>query len=617
MDTFADFIPPARLHDTFALSADGSRVAYVDDGPGQFNLAVRSLAGGPARYLTTYTESMVRRVAWHPNGRSVVYLADLAGDESFQVYLVDVAGGPPQHLAGGPDVRCWLADGGAFSPDGRYLAYAANDRDPAVQDALVRDLTTGEVRRVYAGGGRIYVRHWSPDGTWLSVIDLRSARSAQVVYLVPVDGGDPVRLTPPDSEEIYWPGPWLPDGSGLLTLTDAGRGRTGLAVLDAVTGAVSWMDTPDSDVEAVARAADIVVWLVNVDGASRLRARDLSTGRDLAVPDLPLGVADGLQLTPDGRTAVLLMSTPARPSNLLTVDLTTGGTRWLTDLRPRADPGRFVDPVPVRCPARGGRHVPGNLFRPATTTGRIPVVVAIHGGPPVQERPDYTSDGLFPFLVSRGVAVLSPNIRGSSGYGRAYQNAVHRDWGGVDLDDLDDATRWLKEQPWVDPARIGLFGRSYGGFAVLSCVTRLADHDWAAAVAWCGPSDLVTFSRAQPPTWREQVAIMIGDPDVDEEFLRSRSPITFADRIRAPMFLIHGANDIRVSRHEGDQIVARLRDYGIPVRYDVYPGEGHVFGSRENQAKARSDAADFLLTQLLGTARSHGAGIGQPPNAPP
>ena len=294
----------------------------------------------------------------------------------------------------------------------------------------------------------------------------------------------------------------------------------------------------------------------------------------------------------------MLMSTPTRPWNVLVIDLTSGDLRWVTDARPAADLSTFVEPVLVRYPARGGRRVPAYLYRPSSVAGRLPVVLAIHGGPPVQERPNYSNDGLFQYLASQGVAVFAPNVRGSAGYGIAYQHAVNRDWGGVDLEDLDDAARYLKDQPWVDPARIGLMGGSYGGFCVLSCVSRLPEHDWAAAVAWYGPSNLVTFARAQPPTWRTQVAIMIGDPDTDAEFLMSRSPVTYADRIKAPLLLIQGANDARVPKHESDQMVQRLRDRGVEVRYDVYPDEGHVFGNRANRTKADSDSAEFLLAHL-------------------
>jgi dipeptidyl aminopeptidase/acylaminoacyl peptidase len=503
------------------------------------------------------------------------------------------------------------AFGYPFSPDRRWLAYAGNDRCRDHQDVLVRDLATHEVRRLCAAGGLVFPGHWSPDSQWLTAIELRGAKSDHVVYVVSVDGEQVRRLTPVGSQAACWLGPWLPDGSGFLVMSDLGREFTELAVMDPTTGDLSWLDTPGWDVEETALSGDrrILVWAVNVDGASQLRGRHLSTGADLPMPALPVGEVAGLALTGDGRQAVMLLSTPTRPWNLAALDLATGALRWLTDARPASvQMTDLVEPTLVRYPARDGRQIPAYLYRPRDNREQVGVVLAIHGGPPSQERPGYSNDGFFQYLASHGVAVLAPNVRGSTGYGMTYQRLSYRDWGGGDLGDFADAARYLRSQPWVDPARIGLVGRSYGGFAVLSCVARLPEFDWAAAVVWCGPSDLVTFTRAQPPTWRSRVAIMVGDPDTDEEFLRSRSPVTYADQIRTPLLVIQGANDPRVPKAQSDRIVQRLRERGVEVLYQVYNDEGHLFGKRENQVTARSTAGEFLLAQLLhGPPRRAGA----------
>jgi dipeptidyl aminopeptidase/acylaminoacyl peptidase len=598
--SLSDFEPTVRFNDTLAVSPDGTHFAYVDDALGQFNVAVRSMSGGGPRYLTSYSGSTARAVSWHPDGRSLLHIADTGGDEAYQVHLVDVESGTRTALTDAPGATFWPAIGDPFSPDGKLVAYAGNDRSRGDQDVLVRDLARGEVRRVFDRGGRVYAGHWSPDGTRLTVSDWRGATTDRVVYVVHLDDGRVERLTPEDTSATFQIGPWLPDGERVLVLSDLGRDLAGLAVLDVTSRELTWIDRPGWEVEEVALSRDggTLAWLVNVDGASRLTVRDLATGRDRPVPALPPGSAAQLRLTSDGRRAVMRMSTPTVPWNVLSLDLESGERTWLTDARPAVDPSAFVEPVLVRYPVRDGTTVPAYVYRPASASGPVPVVLAIHGGPPTQERPTYSNDGLFQYLASRGVAVFAPNIRGSSGYGLAYQRAVHRDWGGVDLADLDDAARYLKGQPWA--GRVGLLGRSYGGFAVLSCVARLPEHDWAAAVAWCAPSNLVTFTRSQPPTWRAQVAIMVGDPDTDAEFLAERSPFTHADRIRAPLFLIQGENDRRVPRPESDQIVARLRSRGIDVRYDIYPDEGHVFGRSENQHRARVDAAEFLLRHLTG-----------------
>ena len=252
MTGYRDFEPSVRVRDTLSVSTDGTQVAYVDDVQGQFNVAVRPLSGGAPRHLTSYTDSSVRHVAWHPGGRSLLYMADSAGNEQHQLYLVDTAGGPAAALTDAPSAQHWRALGDPFSPDGKLLAYTGNDRSPGDQDVLVRDLTTGEVRRVYAGGGRMYAGYWSPDGTRLSMVDYRGATTDHVVYVLSVDHGRATRLTPQDSSAAYEPGPWLPDGSGLLVMSNHERQATGLGALDAVTGQLSWLDAPEWDVEGVA-----------------------------------------------------------------------------------------------------------------------------------------------------------------------------------------------------------------------------------------------------------------------------------------------------------------------------------------------------------------------------
>lgn len=602
--SYHDFRPSVRLRPALALRHDGATVAYLDDANGQFNVTVHPVSGGTPRRITSYTDNTVREVAWHPDGQSLVYLADSKGDENAQLYRVSADGGDPEVLTDTPDVRYITAQGDPFSPDGRFLAYTGNDRAPGDQDVLIRDLESGEVRRAYAGGGRVFVGYWSPDGARVSAAEWIEGNSDHIVYLVPADGGPARRLTPEGVTATYWLGPWLPDGSGIIVRSNAGREFTGLATLDATTGELAWLDTPDWEVEEVALSANgrVLAWTVNVDGASLLRARDMTTGADLPVPTLPMGDVSVLTISRDGAFAAILFSTPTRPWNVAVVDLTAGergALRWLTDAAPsNADPTTLVEPTVIRFPSREGSQIPAALYRPTGTTEPVGVVISIHGGPVWQDRMSYLRDGLYQYLLSKGIAILAPNIHGSWGYGKSYVQRLYRDWGGIDLDDLAGAATYLREQSWVDPDRIGLYGASYGGFAVLSCVARLPEFNWAAAVDLCGPSNLVTLAKASPPTIRTLVAAVIGDPDTDAEFLLSRSPVTYSDNIRAPLFIIQGANDPRVPQHESDQIVARMRDRGIEVRYDVYADEGHGFTKSETQVKVDSDSAEFLIAHL-------------------
>src|SRR5690606_30589604 len=268
------------------------------------------------------------------------------------------------------------------------------------------------------------------------------------------------------------------------------------------------------------------------------------------------------------------------------------------------DEADMTRPELIRYPSFD-REIPAFLYRPTGGAGKLPVLLSIHGGPEAQERPQYLYAGFYQYLASRGIAVLAPNIRGSTGYGKSYQKLIHRDFGGDELRDLEHAAKWLQAQEWVDPARIGVFGGSFGGFATLSCVSRLPEY-WACGVDIVGPSNLITFAQSVPPTWRDFMAEWVGDPERDAELLRERSPITYVDQIRAPLLVIQGAKDPRVHRNESEQMVARLRELGREVEYLLFEDEGHGFTKRANNLKAFRAAAEFFERKLLGP----GAGPG-------
>jgi dipeptidyl aminopeptidase/acylaminoacyl peptidase len=595
--TYPDFQPTRLFQPTVALSPDGSLVAYSDNGSGQFNLVVQPTGGGPARRLTDYTENAVRTVRWQPDGAALVFTADSQGDEFYQIHRVAAGGGPVEALTDAPKVRHYLMAADPFSPDGRLLAYAANDRAETDQDVLVRDMTTGQTRRLAQGDTVYFSGPWSPDGGTLCVLEFRSNTDFEP-FLVAAGGGG-LRPVLPGGEAKRMPVGWSADGGTLYVVSDAGRDTEALVGVEVAGGAVTEVDAPQWDVEAAELSADrrVLVWVVNVDGASRLRARDVVSGRDLPVPELPVGVVGALSVSGDGGRVALLLSTGTRPNNVALVDLAAGTFRWLTDAAPVGAAGAaLVEPVLVRYPTHDGRDVPAYLYRPAGD-GPFGVVLSIHGGPEAQERAAYNYGGMYQYLASRGVGVLAPNVRGSTGYGTAYQKLIHHDWGGGELRDFEHAVAYLRGLDWVDPARIGVFGGSFGGFATLSCVSRLPQL-WAAGVSVVGPSNLVTFTRAVPPTWRRHMAEWVGDPDTETEFLMARSPISYADQIVAPLLVIQGANDPRVVRAESDQIVASLRERGVQVRYDVYDDEGHGFTKKENQARAIGDACDFLIGHL-------------------
>src|SRR5690606_14596858 len=226
-----------------------------------------------------------------------------------------------------------------------------------------------------------------------------------------------------------------------------------------------------------------------------------------------------------------------------------------------------------------------------------PVVLSIHGGPEAQERPGYAYGGMYQYLVTRGVAVLAPNIRGSTGYGKSYQKLIQRDWGGAELRDIEAAADWLAQQPWADASRLGIWGASFGGFATLSAITRLPDR-WAVAAEAVGPSNLVTFARSVPPHWKPMMRNFVGDPDEDHELLVERSPITYVENVRVPLLVYQGAHDPRVVQAESDQMVEALRSRGIEVEYIVDEESGHGPASTETAIEWWRTISEFLVARL-------------------
>lgn len=590
------FMAAERFQPTLALSPDGSQLAYVGNASGRFELLLRPVEGTtPARRLPGIGDRTVRRVAWAPDGARLAFAADRNGDECQQIFLLDLAGGQVRPVTAA-DRRFRLGEA-PFDVRGRFLAYGGNDRDAGTHDLMLRDLASGRTRRVVSERGLLLQpSSMSPDGRWLLAWGERSnTRSGCYVLDLADPDAAAVEVTADGRAAAHLPGPWAADSRSFFLLTDRGREFRALASCALADGKVDLVEAPDWDVDAVVSSVDgrVLAWTVNQDGRSVVHVR--RNGTRLSLPELPAGVLGSLTLSADGRVLVFFLSTPDRPAELLVLDLVRLRLRRLTDCRPAA--AKVVaarTPVLVHYEALDGRRISGYCYRPVTA-GPSPVVVSVHGGPEAQERPAYSP--LYQCLLAQGIGVFAPNIRGSSGYGTSYQRLIHHDWGGAELSDLAAAARYLSGLGWADPERLGIFGVSFGGFAALSCLARQPEL-WAAGVSVFGPANLVTLTRSVPETWLPIVATEIGDPETEQEFLLSRSPVTHAGQISAPLFVIQGANDPRVTLVEGDQIVARVRAGGAPVRYDVYEDEGHGFTRRDNEAKALSDVVSFLVSQL-------------------
>lgn len=584
---------------TLSYSPDAQEIAYSTNTSGQFNLWRQPVAGGYPKQVTTFDTETVRTIAWSPDGDDILFTADRDGNEFYAPNLIGKNGGQVRELTNEPGVQYFLGEE-PYSKDGKWISYGGNDREPTEQDVIIQNLETGEERRLLSGSeGIASPGAFSPDGKYLSAARSRSNTDLDTL-LINLETGEHELLDLGEGEHMRYPGPWLPDGSGIWISSNVGREFIGVGIYDLATKSFRWDITPEWDVEllAISDAGCMLVWVVNEDGRSVLHARDIASGEEIPLPEIPLGVIGSIAVAPDGSSIAILLSRPQHPAEIFIVDLAKNETRQITDgMLGGIDERTLIEPELIRYPTFDGKQIPAWLYKPKGA-GPFPVLLSIHGGPEAQERATYNYSGLYQYLLSRGIGVLAPNVRGSSGYGISYQKLIHRDWGGDELKDFEAAAKYLQSLPWVDPSKLAVYGGSFGGFATLSCASRLPQY-WAAAVDLVGPSNLVTFAKAVPPTWRSVMKEWVGDPYTEVEFLMSRSPITYVDQIRAPLFVIQGANDPRVVKPESDQIVERLRARGVDVRYDVYEDEGHGFTKRSNSIKAMADIAAFLEEKLL------------------
>jgi dipeptidyl aminopeptidase/acylaminoacyl peptidase len=595
---FEQFFAFRRLYPVAQLTPDGERVLFVSNLSGQFNLWSVELDGGWPDQLTTFVDNAVRGVAVREDG-TILFHADHDGDEFHQLYRIPADGGWPEQITDREQVQHELSPG-SWAPDGKSFAFSSNMRTPTDGEVFVWREGDAEPRYLFGEGKYAFAVSFSPDGTKLLAVEFRS-NSDTSVWVIDVESGDATEATPHDVEAKYFPGPWKRDGTGFYVVTDEGREFTGLAFQSLETGAREWVAAPEHDVDDVAGSADgrVLAWIENDDGWATVHVRDLERGVDLPTPKLPPGaisiVGSGLSLSHDGSRLSIVWDTPVRPAEVFVVDTATGDGLPVTESRAAGLSALdLCEPELIRYESFDGRQIPAWLYRPDGAEP-APFALLVHGGPEAQERPIYRP--YVQYLLSRGIGVLATNIRGSTGYGKTYQKLIHHDWGGGDLEDWRHAAEWLKAQPFVDGGRLAVFGGSYGGFATLTCVTRLPEY-WRAAVDIVGPSNLVTFVRAVPPQWQRFMAQWVGDPDTEEDYLRARSPITYVDQVQAALLVIQGAKDPRVVKSESDQMVERLRELGREVEYFVFEDEGHGFTRYSNDVHAYRLTCDWLESHL-------------------
>ena len=548
-------------------SSDGSWLLLASDLSGTRQLYRLPADGGELEQLTSYDEPVEGQLL--PDDRLLLEI-DEGGNERTQLYL---EGEPlvvdPRYIHRSPHV----------SHDGALLAYSTNRRNGLDFDVVVRWLESGE-ERSFELGGWCASGEFSPDGRWVVAGQLGELSGDSNLFLLGIESGEVVHVTPHDGQAEYMDPVWLPDSSGFLCATNEGRDTFAISRY-TLDGGWEVVHESDWDLECFGDDAGRHVLVVaNEDGYSRVDG--LSLPGD--------GVAEHFVFSPDGSRVAFAFSTPTEQHQVWVHDFGSGSARKLTDLG-RVEDG--VEPELHRVESSDGESIPVFLFLPEGE-GPFPVVVTVHGGPESQWRPWYSSGfgALTQYLVARGYAVAAPNVRGSTGYGKRFEHLDDLEKRLDSVADLASLHEWLAARPEIDGSRAVVYGRSYGGYMVLAALAFQPEL-WAAGIEFVGISNLRTFLE-NTSVWRRAAREREYGPLRDPGLLERLSPWSRLDAIKAPLFIEHGRNDPRVPVSESEAIHAELVRRGVRCELVIYEDEGHMVEKLGNRVDVFERATAFL-----------------------
>ncbi len=606
-----DGIPPVPLSlvESAGRYTDFRRAVFLGWHPARREILIRTrfaetqqihqvkTPGGARTQLTFFADSV--RGATYPQkgGEWFIFAKDSGGNEFYQLFRFDVKTGGATLLTDGKSRN----SGPILSNGGNQAAYSSTRRNGKDTDLYVVSPADPKTDRllVQLEGGGWRVLDWSPDDRTLLVLEFVSINES---YLWLVDGqsGAKTLLTPKGAAEpvSYGAGRFSRDGKGLYVTTDRDGEFLRLAYVDLsntppaptfLSSHIPW-NVDDFD---LTRDGTKLAFVSNEDGIGVLHVLETASGREQAVPRFPVGIISGLQWNTDGTELGFTVESVRSPADVYSLNMATGtAERWTYSETGGSPTDLLPEPELVRWKSHDGRMLSGFLYRPpARFTGKRPVGINIHGGPESQARPHFLGQHNY-WLNELGMALIYPNIRGSTGYGKTFlklDDGMKREDAYKDVGALLD---WIAARPDLDAGRVLVWGTSYGGHVTLAVGTEYGDKV-RCLVDIVGMSNLVTFLTNTEAYRRDLRRVEYGDErdPAMREFLERIAPLNNAQKLRTPLFVVQGKNDPRVPLSEAEQMVRVTRKNGTPVWYLMATDEGHGFGKKKN--------ADFLFYSMV------------------
>jgi dipeptidyl aminopeptidase/acylaminoacyl peptidase len=634
-----------------SFSPDAKSIAYLTNVSGTSQVWVIDLPSGVPRQLTNYDDN-VGFVRWLSDGSGLIFGKARGGDENTQFFWMRTDGRDVRPLTNDPKVRNNFAE---VSSDGKTIYYTSNKRNRTFFDVYSMNIASGKEELLYQYDGNTDVAAVNDSGTKIVISRDGIEKSLDNdLYLVDVATKKEVHLTPHSDASEFGNVQFLPDG--LLLTTNDKRDFQGLAQMRKINAAGDdWSDAnretkivagPAWDVSGVEMAdyGSIIAYTVNRQGFSEIWLLKVETGGKPLISNISKfaeridtlperGIVGGLTFSKDQSKLAFSFSSSKYNGDIWLYDLKTRALTQVTHSDRAGIPQQsFVTPELIRFKSFDGVDVSAWYYIPKTvdaittskkgaTSGsqeyafsqgennselssirktlsgqmpvyaRLPVIVSVHGGPEGQERPGFNP--LYQYYLSRGYAVLAPNVRGSTGYGKVYTHLDDVKNRENSVKDLAYAVEWLKTKGSADPKRVAVMGGSYGGYMTLAAIT-LYPELWAAAVDTVGIVNWESFLKNTSSYRRRQREVEYGMLDRDIDFLRAISPIKKIDRVKTPLFVIQGKNDPRVPYTEAEQVVKALKDRGAVVEYKLYDDEGHGISKLKNRLELYPLVTDFL-----------------------
>ena len=567
----------------YQLSPDGEHLGFLQPWKNRLNVHVQKIGDRKVTRLTNAEKRDITGYLW-ANNKRIVYVQDTGGDENYRAYAVNIDGSNSKDLTPFEKVQTQLID--ELKNDPEHMLISLNKRDKRIFDVYRININTGEMKMIAKNPGNIM--GWSTDHAGkLRVATTTDGVNRSILYRE--KESDPFKtIVTTNFKETLYPLFFTYDNKYMYVASNIGRDKTAIFKYDITKGKFleKIYEHPEVDVTRLLRS----------DKKKKILGVAYTVEKRL--PGVEAVVTNASR--DETKLLVRTYSDKTRGAYYF-YNTSTNELKKLVEISPWLKKENMADQEPITYKSRDSLTIHGYLTLPKGAAKKnLPVVVNPHGGPWHRDSWGYNPE--VQFLANRGYAVLQVNFRGSTGYGRKFWEISFKKWGKEMQDDITDGVKWLIKKGIADPKRIGIYGGSFGGYATLAGLAFTPDL-YACGVDYVGVSSIFSWIKAFPPYWKpflEMAYEMVGHPEKDKELLKAASPLFHVDKIKVPLFIAQGANDVRVPKAESDQMVKALKKRGIDVPYMVKENEGHGFRNEENRFDFYKAMETFLGKHLGG-----------------